>query len=386
MLKSMDPNGAPIPREWLLDVPLIVGKPLGISVMENTGVLTSVHKAGIIGEINERNPDLAVVPDDRITEVNGEVGDAVTLLKKALARHDKALRLRICRPIYLEVSVDLNGEDLGLVVEKSTGTVTAIRDGSAVARCGGPGVQIGDRVVKVNGREPGEDDSIMPWLRLAVAGGVSPLELELVRGSVPLDIFFGNKIRGLESTKARVGSCPRPDSDESETETDDGKSANADEAVDRRARGYRSAPAVEKSPVSDASDVTTDESAAVRRKGDRDRQDRDLLLPMFFKKTKSVSQEERGCKAEPRFSRLTRLRKLGERLILPNCSPLPKRNSPVAPDTSSAAGPAGRTVSKEFEAQSLPPLSRPASRSSSKEGHGLVLPIVSVQSTVRRDH
>ena len=56
-------------------------------------------------------------------QVNGEVGDAVTLLKKAFAWKEKALRLRLCRPVRFEVTVDLNGADLGLVVEKFTGTV-----------------------------------------------------------------------------------------------------------------------------------------------------------------------------------------------------------------------------------------------------------------------
>ena len=35
------------PREWLLDVHLTVGKPLGISVVQNTGIITAGHAAGI---------------------------------------------------------------------------------------------------------------------------------------------------------------------------------------------------------------------------------------------------------------------------------------------------------------------------------------------------
>jgi hypothetical protein len=373
----------PVLKEWLLEVPLIVGKPLGISVMENTGVLTSVHRHGIIPELNARSPSFAVQPDDRITEVNGVAGDAVQLLKKSLARHDKALRLRVCRPVHITVSVDLNGDDLGLVVEKSTGTITAIRDGSIMARCGGPGLQIGDRVVKVNGREPGEDDSIMPWLRLAVAGGVSPLELELVRGSVPLDFFFGNNPRGLESTRARVGSVPRPESaSESETDTEDGPLPVGERVPPGSIRSARS-----ESSHSDAS-YATDECAVPRReplRGDRDRaavhpKDGDLFPPMFFNKTMSGTREGRSCKVAPRFSRLARLRKLGERLILPHCAPF------AAMQSSSVKRP---SKEKEFEYPSLPPLdpsrpsshrgSRPTSRASSKETTQLVLPIPSLQ-------
>jgi hypothetical protein len=393
----MEPH--PVPQEWLIDIPLIVGKPLGISVMENTGVLTSVHKTGIIPEMNAKHPELAAQNDDRIVEVNGVAGDAVMLLKKSLARHDKALRLRLCRPVHVSVAVDLDGDDLGLVVEKSTGTITAIRDGSAVAKCAGPGIQIGDRVVKVNGREPGEDDNIMPWLRLAVAGGLSPLELELVRGSVPVDFFFGNGIRCLESTRARVGSCPRPEADESETETEDGPLPTAERAPPESMRSSKS-----ESPVSDASH-TTDECAGhqhaaplraragstgdprpVRESKDRAAvhpQDNDLFPPMFFNKTASATREGRHCgaKVAPRLSRLTRLRKLGERLILPHCAPFVTAQKNIDTASISTKRPSKESGFSTF----LPSLeSRSASRVSSKEG--LVLPIVSLQAQLQQGH
>jgi hypothetical protein len=384
----MEPH--PAPREWLLDIPLIVGKPLGISVMENTGVLTSVHKNGIIPEMNARYPELAIKHDDRITEVNGVAGDAVQLLKRALAQHDKALRLRVCRPVHISVAIELDGEDLGLVVEKCTGTITAIRDGSAVARCGGPGLQIGDRVVKVNGREPGEDDNIMPWLRLAVAGGVSPLELELVRGSVPVDYFFGNGIRGLESTRARVGTVPRPDygSDESETETEDGPLPHAERAPPTSMRSAKSG----ESSHSDASHAT--DECAVRHiaapvRDNRDRaavhpQDGELFPPMFFNKTNGATRDGQNSlqKVAPRFSRLARLRKLGERLILPHCAPFtsPQKNTDVESKKSPTLS--SKRPSTDTEAPYLPSLeSRSTSRMSSKETP-LVLPIVSLQATL----
>jgi hypothetical protein len=371
-------------REWLLDVPLIVGKPLGISVMENTGVLTSVHQIGIIPEMNERSPALAVQPEDRITEVNGVTGDAVQLLKKALARHDKALRLRICRPVHICVSLELDGEDLGLVVEKSTGTITAIRDGSITARCEGPGVQIGDRVVKVNGREPGEDDSIMPWLRLAVAGGVSPLELELIRGSVPPDFLFGNGCRGLESTQARGGTVPRCES-ESDTETD-GPAYGQSPPKDKRARSGSMQSTRSPSSNSDASQATDEcavrpEAGSYRDCASVHPQDDELFPPMFFNKTVSATREGRTCKVAPRFSRLARLRKLGERLILPNCAPFTTAPKNIAADSSSTKRPTKDDI------PFLPPLdARPPSRTSSKDSHQLVLPIVSLQSTVHRNH
>jgi hypothetical protein len=363
-------------QEWLLDLPLTVGKPLGISVMENTGVLTSVHKVGIIPEMNEHYPELAVLPEDRITEVNGVAGDAVMLLKKSLARHDKALRLRILRPVRLRVSVDLDGDDLGIVVEKSTGTITAIRDGSIMARCSSPGLQIGDRVIAVNGREPGEDDSIMPWLRLALAGGVSPLELDLVRGSVPLE-FFGNSIRGLESTRARSGSVPRPESaeSESETETEDGI-VPGDKPMPLSAQSTRS-----ESPQSNAS-YATDEFAHRAQAGllpsDKDRaREGDLFPPTFFNKTMSTPLEGRSRKVAPRVSRFARLRKLGERLILPHCAPFAALQKSTVTDSSSITRP---SKEREFETTFLPPLD---SRTSSKENQ-LVLPIVSLQATVQR--
>jgi hypothetical protein len=207
---------APGIREWLVDVRLIPGKPLGFSVMEHTGVLTSVHTLGIIPQANKVHPELAVFTGDRITAVNGVTGDPVQLLKAAIQRQDKDLNLRLCRPVELSVSVDLDGDDLGLVIEKSSGTVTEIRPGSLAARCREPRLQVGDRLVKVNGREPGEDDSIMPWLRLAVAGGVSPLVLEVVRGSVPVELL-------RTSTQATRGRhVPRCESSsDSSSETDD---------------------------------------------------------------------------------------------------------------------------------------------------------------------
>jgi hypothetical protein len=381
----------PVPLEWQIDVPLIVGKPLGISVMENTGVLTSVHKIGIIPEMNACHPDLAVQSDDRITEVNGVAGDAVQLLKTSLQRHDKALRLRICRPVRLSVLMELDGDDLGLVVEKSTGTVTAIKGGSASSRCRGADLHIGDRIVKVNGREPGEDDNIMPWLRLAVAGGLSPIELGLVRGSVPLDFFDRNSsTRGPEPTRARGGTVPRPEpgyDQTSETDTEDGPLPGGERAPPGSKRS-----AISESSHSDASHAT-DECAVPLRSplpaalaGDRDRatvhpEDPDLFPPMFFNKTMSGQRDAGNGEVAPRVSRLARLRKLGERLILPHCSPFSiKEKSSAA--ASSSKGRAKKE--KEFETPLPGFRARSASHgTAAAAGLGadapLVLPIVSLQ-------
>ena len=48
-LEAIEMDGPPKeePREWTLDVHLTVGMPLGISVVQNTGIITAVHAAGI---------------------------------------------------------------------------------------------------------------------------------------------------------------------------------------------------------------------------------------------------------------------------------------------------------------------------------------------------
>ena len=86
----MEMDTPPEPLEWLVDVPLTVGMPLGISVMQSTGVVTAVQAAGTVPEMNARNPELAIQPGDRITAVNdeeagGAAGDAVQLLRDGLS-------------------------------------------------------------------------------------------------------------------------------------------------------------------------------------------------------------------------------------------------------------------------------------------------------------
>jgi hypothetical protein len=125
------------------------------------------------------------------------------------------------------------------------------------------------------------------------------------------------------------------------------------------------------SPVSDASH-TTDECAGhqhaaplraragstgdprpVRESKDRAAvhpQDNDLFPPMFFNKTASATREGRHCgaKVAPRLSRLTRLRKLGERLILPHCAPFVTAQKNIDTASISTKRPVRRAGSLRF--------------------------------------
>ena len=104
---EMDPAAEPL--EWQLDVHLTVGMPLGISVVQNTGIITSIFAAGIIPELNERSPECAIQLGDRIIAINdvavGGAGDAVELLRWGLFGEgrlaDGTLRLGLCRPVLV---------------------------------------------------------------------------------------------------------------------------------------------------------------------------------------------------------------------------------------------------------------------------------------------
>jgi hypothetical protein len=343
-------------HEWLLNIPLIKGHPLGISVMEHTGVVTSVHNLGIIPQVNEKHPDFSVRTGDRITAVNGDVGDACRLLKKAIQLGGEVVQLRFFRPFSLCVAVELNGEDLGLVVETSSGTITAIREGSLATRCSEPSFEVGDRIVKVNGREPGEDDSIMPWLRLAIAGGVSPLELELVRGSVPQDLyrdFVGSRgIRG--SASSREQHVPRPESGSST----DWFSPSAKREADAEARGTRDGRVL--NAQSGPRRLSVPELRNIDQATANPRRDRSPLPAL---NSRSVSATRRSGLGMPLFAKLSK-----------TCFPHGERMRALRSRASSTASeitadsPCGRMYSnRDKEADVAPFLPALASRSSSKD-------------------
>jgi len=112
-------------------------------------------------------------------------------------------------------------------------------------------------------------------------------------------------------------------------------------------------------------------------------QDDELFPPMFFNKTASATRDGRHCgvKVAPRLSRLTRLRKLGERLILPHCAPFATAQKNIDAASISTKRPSKESGFSTF----LPSLeSRSTSRASSKEA--LVLPIVSLQAQLQQGH
>merc|ERR1719243_216107 len=76
--------------------------------------------------------------------------------------------------------MELDGSDLGLLIDQPSGVIVHIGAGCAQKS----GCRVGDQIMEVNGREPGEDDSVMPWVRLPVESGVTPRARSLAGVSV----------------------------------------------------------------------------------------------------------------------------------------------------------------------------------------------------------
>jgi hypothetical protein len=167
---------------------------LGLSLCRTSNNVIAIFP-GLIEDLNKVRPG-SVEVGDRITEVNGEKGPAFLAIR-AWAAHltdvPEILRLTILRPVEFEVPIDITkGKELGLEISTG-GFVREIRcDGMVAsynARQGASGATIcvRDRVVEVSGRKLlGEDGdcNVLPYLRLAMCGGASPLRLRVRRGQL----------------------------------------------------------------------------------------------------------------------------------------------------------------------------------------------------------
>jgi hypothetical protein len=104
--------------------------------------------------------------------------------------------------------------DVGFVQEVSrTGMVAA--HNAKQQSIGEPSLRLGDRVVQVSGREPSHEDgaagNVLPYLRLAMCGGASPLMLRIRRGEfVPTPETNSRRVETVTVTKVPSAKPEKP--------------------------------------------------------------------------------------------------------------------------------------------------------------------------------
>jgi hypothetical protein len=197
--------GSPVeePETKVLTVPVRPGDRLGLVICEVTYTVKDVLQGGVI-EAWTRDCPGSVQVGDRIVQVNDQTGNICELIRVWLrgiqgsCPHDLAhdLFLTVLRPVEFDILVAVSdGQELGLTIMEEVGFVTEIKSKGALgmhnAIQGPEGAQClraGDRIVQVSGREPPQEDgmlgNVMPYLRLALASGVSPLTLRVRRGEM----------------------------------------------------------------------------------------------------------------------------------------------------------------------------------------------------------
>jgi len=150
---------------------------------------------GLIHELNQRCPGTIEV-GDHVVKVNGEEGRAFKLIREFAVSLDgpKSLHLTVLRPVEFDVAIDVSaaGRELGMEI-MDVGFVRQVAKGGMVESHniaqeakGLPCLREGDRVMEVSGRAPATEDgaagNVLPYLRLAMCGGASPLQLRVRRG------------------------------------------------------------------------------------------------------------------------------------------------------------------------------------------------------------
>jgi hypothetical protein len=183
------------PRTSTITVTVQPGEILGLSLCIRSNNVFSIVP-GLIEELNKARPG-SVKIGDRILEVNGEKGLAFRLINAwiaSLTDGSGILRLTVLRPIDFDVAIDISAcKELGLDVTKLGFVKGTSSDGMVAsynAKQGTSGATLcaGDRVVQVSGRTPCDDDgeagNVLPYLRLAMCGGASPLHLRVRRGQL----------------------------------------------------------------------------------------------------------------------------------------------------------------------------------------------------------
>jgi hypothetical protein len=177
------------------------GQLLGLTLCQVSNNVNEIVSDGLIAALNRASgPDGAIRIGDRIMEVNGEQGAAFLLIRKfALGlTGPSTLRLTILRPVEFDVAINISeGKELGLslmdvgFIQEVSQTGMAASHNATQQSIGAPCVREGDRVIQVSGREPSSEDgaagNVLPYLRLAMCGGASPLMLRVRRGEyVPM--------------------------------------------------------------------------------------------------------------------------------------------------------------------------------------------------------
>jgi hypothetical protein len=205
----------PQPRTSTVTVIVTPGQLLGLTLCQVSNNVNDIG-SGLIEDLNKVSPG-SVEVGDRIMEVNGEEGPAFLLIRKfvgSLSGGPGTLRLTILRPVEFDVAINISdGKELGLNL-MDVGFVQAVSGEGMVAAhnakqrsLGAPCLREGDRVVQVSGREPSSEDgasgNVLPYLRLAMCGGASPLYLRVRRGEyVPTP---ADNSKRVENVSAKAG-------------------------------------------------------------------------------------------------------------------------------------------------------------------------------------
>jgi hypothetical protein len=204
------------PQIATVTVTVSPGQLLGLTLCQVTNNVKDIDP-GLIDDLNKERPGTVQI-GDRITHVNGEEGQAFLLIRAFVGRlndNPGTLRLTILRPIEFDVAIDLvEGKDLGMelmdigFVQRVVSEGMVASHNEKAAACLLPG----DRVVQISGREPSTEDgalgNVLPYLRLALCGGASPLVLRVRRGEM---------VPELENMQRKAGSLevpPKPSSSE----------------------------------------------------------------------------------------------------------------------------------------------------------------------------
>jgi hypothetical protein len=202
------------PRTSTVTVELRPGQLLGLTLCQVSNNVNEIVP-GLIDELNKVSPG-SVEVGDRIMEVNGEEGPAFLLIRKfagSLTNGSGTLRLTILRPVEFDIAINISeGKELGLSL-MDVGFVQEVSQNGMVAShnaeqrsIGAPCLLEGDRVIEVSGREPSSEDgacgNVLPYLRLAMSGGASPLYLRVRRGQyVPAPEDCSKRVESV-STKS----------------------------------------------------------------------------------------------------------------------------------------------------------------------------------------
>jgi hypothetical protein len=184
------------PQRSVITVSVDPGSLLGVIICEVTNTVNAITEGGAIAVLNRARPGSLEV-GDRIVEVDGQRGRSFELIRAwvaGLRDGSGELSLTVVRPVEFDVHIDVSqGKELGMCVLEEYGFVSEIRRNGLIdthnalqGPHGSETLRTGDRIVQVSGREPPAEDgmpaNVLPYLRLAVAGGASPLALRVRRG------------------------------------------------------------------------------------------------------------------------------------------------------------------------------------------------------------